>query len=125
MKITKVFVPSVMKVYLGMFLVGAFVGFIAMYVMNYQKVEKSNELQEVVLFTNGNCYHIHHYITCGIILLNLIIGYKLQHKPMWLLSIIGVLFGIAAEDLLFKDWARIKNNCHKDQIITALTQSNM
>ena len=38
-------------------------------------------------------------------------------NDMLLYSFIGFLIGMSGEDLLFKDWYLVKNNCHKSKLI--------
>ncbi len=110
-------------VYFIFFLLSTFVGFTIMYIINFKKVKQSHDLQELDLFINGDCYHIHHYITCFVIIISLLIGYKLNSKHIrWLLILIGFLLGIAVEDLLYKDWLKIKNNCSNNKIIKSLSK---
>ena len=40
-----------------------------------------------------------------------------------LIIIIAFLIGISLEDLMFKDWNLIKNNCHKSKLIKLLKQT--
>lgn len=92
------------------------IGFTIMYFINYKKVTKGYKLQELVLLMKGNCYHIHHSMVMLLIIISIIIGRFLQNDLL-LVSIIGLLLGISMEDLLFKDWDLVKNNCHKTKLI--------
>ena len=92
------------------------IGFTIMYFINYKKVTKGYKLQELVLLMKGNCYHIHHFMVMLLIIISIIIGRFLQNDLL-LVSIIGLLLGISMEDLLFKDWDLVKNNCHKTKLI--------
>lgn len=97
-------------------LVPLIIGFTIMYFINYKKVTKGYKLQELVLLMKGNCYHIHHSMVMLLIIISIIIGRFLQNDLL-LISIIGLLLGISMEDLLFKDWDLVKNNCHKTKLI--------
>ena len=97
-------------------LVPLIIGFTIMYFINYKKVTKGYKLQELVLLMKGNCYHIHHSMVMLLIIISIIIGRFLQNDLL-LVSIIGLLLGISMEDLLFKDWDLVKNNCHKTKLI--------
>ena len=92
------------------------IGFTILYFINYKKVTKGYKLQELVLLMKGNCYHIHHSMVMLLIIISIIIGRFLQNDLL-LVSIIGLLLGISMEDLLFKDWDLVKNNCHKTKLI--------
>ena len=36
---------------------------------------------------------------------------------------VAFLIGVSSEDLLFKDWNVIKNNCHKSKLIKFMKQT--
>ena len=38
-------------------------------------------------------------------------------KPVYITITIAFLIGLSLEDLLYKDWYLIKNNCHKSKLI--------
>ena len=38
-------------------------------------------------------------------------------KPVYITITIAFLIGLSLEDLLFKDWYLIKNNCHKSKLM--------
>ena len=101
-------------------LVCMLIGFWITYINNYEKTKKSNTLQELILITGGNCYHIHHYMICILIIASLLMGNALHKYKFGLYCIIALFAGVAAEDLLYTDWMLIKNNCHKSQIIKEL-----
>jgi hypothetical protein len=91
------------------------IGFLLAYIFNFKKNRKGSHLQELVLLTNGNCHHIHHFILFGSIIIAMIIARSLSKTAFYLL--VAFLLGVSAEDLLFKDWYVIKNNCHKNKLI--------
>ena len=90
-------------------------GFIIAYYFNLKKGRKKQNLQELILLINKNCYHIHHFITFSILIIFMLIGKYISNKL--LLIIISFLIGLSLEDLLYKDWNIIKNNCHKSKLI--------
>lgn len=99
-------------------IVGVIVGFLLTYKISYVKNVQSinTRLQEFVLFTNNNCYHIHHYMWMFVILVTVIIERKIKIKK-YMNGLLAFLIGSSLVDLLFKDWTLIKNNCHKNKIM--------
>lgn len=97
-------------------IIAILVGFILAYFCNYKVVRGGYKLQELVLLFKGACYHIHHYISCSIIILAILFGRYIKNDNV-LFIIIGLLVGCSLEDGLFKDWYLIKNNCHKKKLI--------
>jgi Na+/H+ antiporter NhaC len=97
-------------------LVAIIIGFTLAYLLNYKSVKTGHKLQELILLTKGNCYHIHHFMVLSIIILAMLFG-KYLNNDKALFIIIALLVGISLEDGLFKDWNVIKNNCHKKQLI--------
>jgi len=92
------------------------VGFSVAYFFNYKTDRSGYKLQELILLKNGNCYHIHHYMYFGVIILAMLLGRYLKNDNI-LFIIIGLLVGGSLEGGLFKDWNLIKNNCHKKKLI--------
>tara|TARA_Y100000817_G_scaffold305632_1_gene289933 strand:- start:804 stop:1151 length:348 start_codon:yes stop_codon:yes gene_type:complete len=92
-------------------------GFFITYKINYVKNPKSiqTRLQEVVLFTNDTCYHIHHWMWMSIIIISILIGRYVKNK-MYIFDLIAFLVGGSLVDLLYSDWDIVKNNCHKKKI---------
>jgi len=97
-------------------------GFTVLYFLNYKSVHSGYKLQELILLTGGNCYHIHHFMVLGIITLAMLFGKYLNNDKV-LFIIIGLLVGMSVEDGLFKDWNVIKNNCHKKQLIKFINKT--
>ena len=97
-------------------------GFFILYILNFKKVKNENKLQEFILYYNKTCFHIHHYIICFLIVISVCSGYMLHNYPKILCSIIGLFIGFGLEDLLYKDWMLIKNNCHKSLLIRKLSK---
>jgi len=99
-------------------IVGVIVGFLLTYKISYVKNVQSinTRLQELVLFTNDNCYHIHHYMWMFIILFAVIAERKIKTKK-YVNGILAFLIGSSLVDVLYKDWILIKNNCHKNKIM--------
>ena len=101
-------------------LVGYF-GYILSYYYNYKynsnnyykKNNSAYKLQELILIMNGECYHIHHFMSLSIIILSILLGKYIKNNYI-IFSIICLLIGSSLEDFLFKDWYLIKNYCHKD-----------
>ena len=91
------------------------IGFLLAYIFNFKKNRNGSQLQELVLLINGNCHHIHHFILFGSIIIAMIIARSLSKTAFYLL--VAFLLGVSSEDLLFKDWYVIKNNCHKNKLI--------
>ena len=88
-------------------------GFVIAYYVNYKQSNKN--LQELILIAKNNCFHIHHFITFSIIILSMLFGYYISGTYLFL--VIAFMIGLSIEDLLFKDWYIIKNNCHKKQLL--------
>lgn len=91
------------------------IGFLVAYKFNFKTNRKGFRLQELVLLMKGNCYHIHHFMWIGSIVISMIIARYLSKTIFYLL--VAFLIGVSSEDLLFKDWNIIKNNCHKSKLI--------
>ena len=84
-------------------------GFLFAYVINYLPRNRTYR-QELDLFIGKKCYHIHHWITLGIILGVFLIGY--YNKSIILFySVVGIMLGLIFEDFLFRDFLKIRNNC--------------
>jgi len=90
-------------------------GFLIAYYINFKKTKGKHRLQELVLLMKKNCYHIHHFITFGVIIISMLLGKYISLKL--LIIIIAFLIGLSLEDLMYKDWNLIKNNCHKSKLI--------
>jgi len=84
------------------------VGFFLAYVLNFRETKKQARLQELTLLIYGNCYHIHHFIVFGILIVAMAAGRALPERA--LVALMAFFVGISAEDLLFKDWFLIKNS---------------
>ena len=97
-------------------------GFTILYFLNYKSTNSGYKLQELILLIAGNCYHIHHYMVLGIIILAMLFGKYLNNDKV-LFIIIGLLVGMSLEDLLFKDWKVVKNNCHKKKLIKYISKT--
>ena len=91
------------------------IGFLVAYILNFKSNRKGFRLQELVLLMKGNCYHIHHFMWIGAMIISMIIARYLSKTSFYLL--VAFLIGVSSEDLLFKDWNIIKNNCHKSKLI--------
>ena len=93
------------------------IGFYGTYKFNYinNPNDSNTRLQELILFMDDACFHIHHYMWLTLIIIALYLGRyiaKQSHFNMF----VAFLTGCAMEGLLFKDWMLIKNNFHQDKI---------
>lgn len=93
------------------------IGFYGTYRFNYinNPNDINTRLQELILFMDDACFHIHHYIWLTLIIIALYLGRYIK-KQIYFNMFVAFLVGCAAEGLLFKDWMLIKNNCHQDKI---------
>ena len=91
------------------------IGFLIAYFKNYKGRKNNNYLQELILILENNCYHIHHFITIGLVIIMMIISRHLSKQSFYIL--VFFLIGISLEDLLYKDWNIIKNNCNKKKLL--------
>jgi len=94
-----------------------FIGFYGTYRFNYIKNpdDVDSRLQELILFFDNQCFHIHHYMWLTIIVISLYIGRYIK-KQTHFNMFVAFLVGCAAEGLLFKDWMLIKNNFQQEKI---------
>jgi hypothetical protein len=82
-------------------------GFLIAFILNY----KSSKKQALMLIWNDNCFHIHHWISYGIILLAM-----LFHKffPMEIdYIVIFFIVGLILEDFLYRDIFQVREKCKK------------
>jgi len=87
------------------------------YFLNYKK--RDGKLQEIILIANGACYHIHHWMWITLLVISMIFGRYTTNDYIFS-CVIGLWLGSCLEDLLFKDWYIVKNNCHKNKLIKLL-----
>tara|TARA_B100001093_G_C26708780_1_gene962481 strand:- start:741 stop:1124 length:384 start_codon:yes stop_codon:yes gene_type:complete len=97
------------------------IGFLIAYSFNFKSNRRGFRLQELVLLMKGNCYHIHHFMWIAAIIISMIIARYLSKTTFYLL--VAFFIGLSSEDLLFKDWNVIKNNCHKSKLIKFMKQT--
>ena len=97
------------------------IGFLVAYIFNIKSNRKGFRLQELVLLMKGNCYHIHHFMWIGAMIISMIIARSLSKTKFYIF--VAFLIGVSSEDLLFKDWNVIKNNCHKSKLIKFMKQT--
>jgi len=100
-------------------------GFTLAYFKNYMKSGQNShgfKLQELVLLMKGACFHIHHWMWSLLLVLCILFGRYVQNDHVTL-GVIGFLIGLSLEDLLFKDWYIVTNNCHKSQLIEFMKQT--
>jgi hypothetical protein len=57
----------------------------------------------------------------GAMIISMIVARSLSKTSFYLL--VAFLIGVSSEDLLFKDWNVIKNNCHKSKLIKFMKQT--
>lgn len=93
------------------------IGFLFAYKSNYvgNSTTSNSTLQELVLFIDNECFHIHHYIWISFLIFALYLG-KYLNKNIIFNIIVAFLVGCALEGFMFKDWMLIKNNCHRKKI---------
>lgn len=86
--------------------------------VNYVKnVNSANtRLQELVLFINNSCYHIHHSMWMLLIVGSIAFG-RYVNNIFLLYGVVGFLVGASSMDLLFPKWYVVKNLCHRSKII--------
>lgn len=96
-------------------------GFALAYFKNYKQTAQPHtphnfKLQELVLLMRGSCFHIHHWMWAMLLVVCLLFG-RFVNNDYFIGGVCGFLIGMSLEDLLFKDWAVVTNNCHKSQLI--------
>ena len=109
MKIINKYIPH------PLLFISIILGFILLYLINYlpeKKDKKNTYILELYLFINGQCYHIHHWITLSIILILIFLINRIDNIII-LNIIVGFILGAILEDFLFKDEFKLKNNCFK------------
>ena len=97
------------------------IGFFIAYFVNFKQDKSWRGLQEFVLFTKGECFHIHHFIYFSLFICFILFG-RFIENDMLIISLIGLFIGFSLEDGLFKDWYKIKDNCHKKQLKKVIDQ---
>jgi len=82
-------------------------GFFLAYMFNY----KSSKKQALMLIWNEKCFHIHHWITYGILLLAMLF---VKFFPMDI-DYIAIFFivGLILEDFLYRDIFQVREKCSK------------
>ena len=82
-------------------------GFFLAYILNY----KSTKKQALMLIWNDKCFHIHHWISYGIILLAMLF---IKFFPMEI-DYIAIFFivGLILEDFLYRDIFQVREKCSK------------
>ena len=105
-------------------IISAVVGFILTVIFNYLPNKKGDKmfLQELILIAKGKCHHIHHFMSMFVIIIAILYGkYVTNDIVLW--STVGLLLGMSSEDLLFKDWYKVTNNCHKKRLLKVIKKS--
>lgn len=91
-------------------LYGLFGGFFGFVLLNY--IPARNEVRnELDLFIGENCFHIHHWISCFIMVAILFFG-KYYGDSVGFSIVYGILLGVALEDFLFRNVLNIRT-CNK------------
>ena len=95
-------------------------GFVVAYFKNYKQTSQHTthnfKLQELVLLMKGSCFHVHHWMWALLLVACLLFG-RFVYNNYIIGGLCGFLIGLSLEDLLFKDWNVVTNNCHKSQLI--------
>ena len=88
-------------------LFAAVFGFFLAYILNY----KSTKTQALLLIWNDKCFHMHHWITYGILLLAMLF---IKYFPVEI-DYIAIFFivGLILEDFLYRDIFQIREKCSK------------
>ena len=77
--------------------------------INYHN--NSDKIQKLLLRWNRMCFHIHHWITFGVILFAFIAGHYIN---VGLFNIVvAIIVGIIAEGFLFEDVFSVSKSCKK------------
>lgn len=85
-------------------------GFLVAYHLNYRADRSESRVEALILFTHGTCYHIHHWMWIAGAIGCILMG-RFVRNGLLIYSLIGFMIGLALEDLLFKDWYKVRNNC--------------
>jgi hypothetical protein len=88
-------------------LYAAFGGFFGFILLNYIPSRRGVR-EELDLFIGSNCFHIHHWISCFIMLGLLWFG-KSYGKTARFDIVFGILLGIGLEDFLFRNILNVRN----------------
>lgn len=84
-----------------------FFGLAISFISNFEQPEKN----ELLLIWDNKCYHLHHWITYGIIIISIYLNKILGTKYIHILTIF--LLGVMAEDLFYRDILKIREPCSK------------
>lgn len=89
------------------FFPGFITGFLLFVIFHYIPSKKYNIKMELDLFIKSNCFHVHHWITILLIIIFMFVG---RYTTIYyFIFIIGLLFGILVEDLLFRNVFNLYN----------------
>lgn len=107
-----------MKKTLIVFIIAVFIGFGAGVHFNYVRNPSSvqSRLQELVLFTNDSCYHIHHSMVFTLCIACIAFGRLIKNTKI-AAGVVGLMVGASLMDLLYPDWDLVKDNCHRSKIM--------
>lgn len=111
-----------MKRALLVFIIAVLTGFAVGVHFNYVKHGSSpaNRLQELVLFANDTCYHIHHSMFLALFAICIAFGRFVANNDI-VIGVVGLMVGASLMDLLYPDWDLVRNNCHRNKIMHFFT----
>lgn len=98
-------------------------GFVFAFSTNYNANRSGYRVEELILLTHGVCYHVHHWMWCTLLVLCVCFG-RYVKPDIVVFGCVGFLIGLSLEDLLFKDWYEIRNNCHKGRVIAFMNHTS-
>lgn len=113
-----------MKKALIVLIISVLAGFAGGVHFNYVKNAASahTRLQELVLFTDDSCYHIHHSM-CFSLAMGCIAFGRYVRNPLVVAGVVGLMIGASLMDLLYPDWDLVKNDCHRAKIMRYFKQT--
>ena len=82
-------------------------GFFGFCILNYFP-SKRGVRHELDLFIGANCFHIHHWISC-LIMLGLLWFGKYYGESEWFDIVCSVIIGFCLEDFLFRNVFNLRN----------------
>lgn len=115
---------QVRAVYLYVLLLCIALGFLIAYRNNYKVDRSEGRVEELILLTHDECYHIHHWMWMLAAVAFIMFG-RCIHNQYVVYGCMGLLIGMSLEDLLFKDWYKIRDNCHSEKVIRLLNRTRL
>lgn len=96
-------------------------GFFLSWKFNFSNISYENKKNELVLIWNNQCYHIHHWIYCFIIIIFLYFFRSINIEFANLIAFL--LLGIASSDfILYNDGLELPEMCSKAFSLKNTTQ---